>query len=193
MHVLRPKKLGYISPGQELKLNMARLLMELREHVLLTLRCLIAIGVPIIGLPYWSSWLEFFNPRSTTKATEAVTVPEFQEALTALRKIQAATQVSVSYHDYGQLLIEAKIRVNDAARTLPKGPARDELQAAMEAYGDSGRVWGSKLETNNPWFNADGEPGKTLIPKYGLPRDSKMPGELYSTDEAAPDNLESSG
>jgi hypothetical protein len=145
----------------------------------LTLRGIIAIGVAIIGLPLFIYCLEFFSPPTTTKAAEVTPVetyrrqsPELQEALTALRKIQAATQVGVAYHDYGQLLIEAKVRVNDAVRTLPEGPARDELQAATEAYVDAGRVYSLKLE-QQPWLTADEEPGKTLIPKYGLPPQSK--------------------
>ena len=70
----------------------------------------------------------------------AVHPPEAYEALASLRKFQAATQVGVSYLQYGQLLIEAKDKTNAASRVLSDGPLESEIQAAMDAYADAGQV-----------------------------------------------------
>jgi hypothetical protein len=47
------------------------------------------------------------------------------EAIKALRKIDAATQVGVNLTTYNELLIEAK--VNEADRTLPDGDLKTDL------------------------------------------------------------------
>ena len=62
-------------------------------------------------------------------------------ALTALRKVQASTQVGVNYPQYGPLLIEAKSQVNAAVSALPQGELKSELQAAIDAYTDAYDGW----------------------------------------------------
>jgi phage gp46-like protein len=73
------------------------------------------------------------------------------EALKALKKVQAATQVGVNSSQYGQLVIEAQAAVNDASSKLPDGELKKELQAAIEAYGDAPDAW-SKYDTVNLSF-----------------------------------------
>src|SRR5438046_598475 len=67
------------------------------------------------------------------------------EAVAALRKVHAATQVGVNYQQYGMLVIEAKDKVNNANATLPDGDLKNKLNAAMEAYTDAGQAWGAKV------------------------------------------------
>lgn len=71
-------------------------------------------------------------------------------ALTALKKIQAATEVGVSYQQYSQLVVDAKAAVNDATSNLPDGELKAELQAAMEAYVDAGEGWANTKTEDMP-------------------------------------------
>jgi len=64
-----------------------------------------------------------------------------REAVTALRKIEAATQTGVSYGNYQPLLIEAKAKVNEASTKLPDDELKRELAAAMEAYVNASDGW----------------------------------------------------
>jgi hypothetical protein len=97
-------------------------------------------------------------------------------ALTALRKIQAATQVGVNYQQYGPLLIEAKSQVNTAASTLPQSGLKSELQAAVEAYTDAYDGWektmsGGIIIAGSPDIERmkAGVAVGQLMQKYGIP------------------------
>ena len=87
---------------------------------------------------------------------------ETLDAVAALKKIQAGTQVGVSYEQYGQLLVEAKAKTNEAVRSLPEGSLKTELTAAMDAYADAATVWNLKV-TNNSLTD------RNLIAKYNIP------------------------
>lgn len=63
------------------------------------------------------------------------------EALSALRKIEAATQVGVSYEKYGELLIEAKAKVNEATKILPPGDLSANLFLTMKNYEIAQIAW----------------------------------------------------
>jgi hypothetical protein len=89
-----------------------------------------------------------------------------REAVAALRKIEAAVQVGVSYQQYGPLLVEAKSKVNDANAVLPEGELKQKLNAAMDAYADANQIWGIKI--SGPNLLPDREPGATLMRKYNL-------------------------
>lgn len=92
---------------------------------------------------------------------------ESLDAIAALQKIQAGTQVGINYQNYGQLLIEAKAKTNEAVRLLPDGQLKDEFNGAMDAYADAAKAWGVKIEGHQLHDNY--EPGKSLIQKYQLP------------------------
>lgn len=98
-----------------------------------------------------------------------------QDAIAALKKIQAATQVGVNYQQYGMLLIEAKDKVNSANTALPDGELKTELNAAMDAYTDASAGWGAHIQ--NGFFRADSELGQQLIQKYSVKTfgDTKRP------------------
>jgi len=87
------------------------------------------------------------------------------EALKALRKIEAATQVGVSYQQYGQLVIDAKAQVNEATAILPEGELKKELETATDAYSDAGRVWSAAIARE--LFPGD-EVSKYLKSKYNI-------------------------
>lgn len=87
-------------------------------------------------------------------------------ALTALKRVQAATQVGVNHQQYGQLVIDAKAQVNEAARVLPDGELKGALTGAMDAYADAAQSWGFKVSTRS--LDPRTEPGVTLMRKYNL-------------------------
>ncbi len=96
-----------------------------------------------------------------------------EEAIAALQKVQAATQVGVNYQNYGQLVIEAKAQVNKANSLLSDSGLKTELNQAMDAYADAALAWSFKFQPEArslaPYLFPNIEPGKTLIPKYSLP------------------------
>ncbi len=109
--------------------------------------------------------------------------PAVSDAIKALRRIEAAVQVGVNFQQYGQLLIEAKSQVNEASAKLPDGELKRELNEAMEAYVDAGRVWNNKIQ--GYMILADSEPGKTVIPKYSLRTTTESRGrQEANADEA---------
>jgi hypothetical protein len=88
------------------------------------------------------------------------------DALKALRRMSAATEVGVNYQQYGQLAIEAKSQVNEAAAVLPDGALKTELNAAMDAYADAGQAW--SVFVRDSYLDNQSEPGKTLAKKYPI-------------------------
>jgi hypothetical protein len=127
-----------------------------------TLLVLVSFGIACGGL-------------SSTQRTAA------DDALTSLRKIKAATEVGVNYQQYGLLVIDAKAKVNEASRVLPKGDLNNELNATMEAYADALQGWQMKI-TSLLWV--DREPGKTFVRKYSIPLDP--PTTTIAPDNAVP-------
>jgi hypothetical protein len=94
------------------------------------------------------------------------TDPKAEDAIAALRKVQAATQVGVTYIQYGPLVIDAKAKVNSASEELPEGELRTELIAAMDAYADAWKGWGAMQGSDNiPATNPTIEP---IVDKYHL-------------------------
>lgn len=106
---------------------------------------------------------------------------ETTEAVAALQKLQAATQVGVNYQTYGQLLIEAKAKVNDAMKSLPEGELKTEMSGAMDSYADASTVWGIKIDRHN-LYGDNSEPDKTLIAKYSIPVEPAKYGSPPSAD-----------
>lgn len=101
------------------------------------------------------------------------------DAVSALRKLEAASQVKPSLMQYNQLVIEAKARVNEASAVLPDGELKQELNAAMDAYADAAVAWAAMQRA---YLREDKEPGKTLGPKYGLHFDSTTAGIVEHTE-----------
>jgi hypothetical protein len=74
------------------------------------------------------------------------------DAIKALGRIEAATEVGVNYQQYGQLVIDAKAVVNEAERILPAGSLLTNLREAMDAYRDAGRDWDRKIRYSSLTF-----------------------------------------
>jgi hypothetical protein len=89
-----------------------------------------------------------------------------RDAVDALRKIQAATQVGMTYDQYSGLVIEAKAKTEKSARALPDGPLKIEISNAIDSYTDGVAVWQMQLK-GRPLELRD-EPGARLLPRYSI-------------------------
>jgi len=95
------------------------------------------------------------------------------DAVKLLRKVDAATEVGVSYAQYGPMLIDAQASVNEASTALPEGELKNELKLAIEAYKDAYLAW---QITNKQGFITVGQSipqgiaeGSHLVKKYSIP------------------------
>jgi hypothetical protein len=93
-----------------------------------------------------------------------------KEAMVALGKVQAATQVGVNFAQYSSLVIEAKAKANQMA-VIPNGALKDSINSAVESYADAGQVWNERIQHGGDQANIWSKfgVGETLIPKYSLP------------------------
>jgi hypothetical protein len=107
--------------------------------------------------------------RKATTA-EALQKQAANEALKALRKIEAATQVGVKFEQYQEFVTEAKAQMNEASARLPEGDLKRELTTTMDAYFDAGQVWGKKVEGFDRLY-PNSDLGNMLEAKYSLPED----------------------
>ncbi|HVS81903.1 MAG TPA: hypothetical protein VHE60_09210 [Pyrinomonadaceae bacterium] len=89
-----------------------------------------------------------------------------QDAMDALRKIQAGTQVGMTYDQYSGLVIEAKAKAEKAARVLPDGLLKIEISNAIDSYTDGVAVWQMQLKSRP--LELRYEPGARLLPKYSI-------------------------
>ena len=93
------------------------------------------------------------------------------EALRALRKIQAATDVGINFSEYGELVVEAKAAVNEAIAEMGDSTLSKELQAAMQAYADASTAWNLSMKDSASFrgysfFVYEGSEGRHLDTKY---------------------------
>lgn len=104
-----------------------------------------------------------------------------QNAVKALRKLEASTQVHPSYTQYNALVIDAKAEVNEVARVLPDGELKSHLNGAIEAYADAATAWSAMGESlHGSYLSNRDEPGTTLSKRYEIDLDPvKVAGQKY--------------
>jgi hypothetical protein len=66
-----------------------------------------------------------------------------EEAVKALKKLNAATDVGINKSEYSKLVIEAKTSVTQASEKLPAGVLKTEMMSAIDAYQDVIGLWNS--------------------------------------------------
>lgn len=97
-----------------------------------------------------------------------------EEALTALKKLQAAVQVGMNKVQYSNLLIEAQSAVNQAHQVLPDGELKKALNDTVETYTDANNVWNGKVVMQN---------GQNVAIKYGAGKLSEITESEIKHDE----------
>lgn len=88
------------------------------------------------------------------------------DAVISLKKVQAATQIGMTYEQFSGLVIEAKAKTNDALPSLSESGLKDAIQDAIDCYADAVTVWQMKVKGQNLY--AYSEPGRTLLTKYSI-------------------------
>src|SRR5262245_17090780 len=105
------------------------------------------------------------EPAASTVITDP-TLPNARKAYSALRKLAEAAQIKLPYPQYGALLIEVKLAVEEEAANLPESPLKSDILRALEAYNDAGRAWGAAQTKDTIPIST--EPGATLMKKYNI-------------------------
>jgi hypothetical protein len=95
-------------------------------------------------------------------------------ALRALRKMASATEVGISYQEYGSRLIDLKTEVDEAISQMSDGELKTEISLAMEAYADASVAWSTSIKHGRDTMFPDIEPATSLIRKYSLPIDTSI-------------------
>lgn len=133
----------------------------------------------ILGFLIFSTLLTACSGLSAKQKTAA------ENAIKALRKVEAATQVKVSYGQYSQLMIEAQAQDNEALTALPDGELKKEIGLAMEAYKDAQTAWKSSFSQSGYIAKgyASAQGGVDVIQKYSIPVGNSG---LLSPEEALP-------
>ena len=96
----------------------------------------------IVSIVFSTKSTEIDQPTSSSAVKQSVL-----DAVKALRKLDGATQVGVTFPQYGPLLIEAKSSVDEALADLPEGELKREILAAMEDYVIAGQAWSESLRS----------------------------------------------
>ena len=111
--------------------------------------------------------------------------------LKSLRRLEAATTVGVSEHDYQSRLIDTVADVNEALRAIPDDPrrmdnsARSRIVLALKAFQSAGTFWTESTEKQSRAAILDGASGP-ILKLYGLQLDRVGP--LPPVPADLPDN-----
>src|SRR5262245_61767876 len=107
-------------------------------------------------------------------------LPAARKAYAALRKLAEAAKIKLPVGQYGNLLIETKLVVEESLPEISEYALKNEIARAMDAYYDAGQAWGAArvYDASRPTFGAarvieqripvDSEPGATLMRKYQI-------------------------
>lgn len=88
------------------------------------------------------------------------------DAVASLKKVQAGTEIGMTYEQFSGLVIEAKAKTNDALPSLSESGLKDAIQDAITCYADAVTVWQMKVKNEPLYINY--EPGRTLLPRYSI-------------------------
>ncbi|MFN2517263.1 MAG: hypothetical protein ABR556_13730, partial [Pyrinomonadaceae bacterium] len=117
---------------------------------------------------------------ASTNALSQQALTVTNDSLKSLRKVDAATQVGVSYVQYGSLLIDAQAQVNEALPLLPNTQFKNEIKMAVEAYNDAYLAW---QIANKQGFIISPAPSG-LIDSTELVRKYSLPPSVFSSGES---------
>jgi hypothetical protein len=102
------------------------------------------------------------SPQAKTSASKA---------LKSLRKLAGATEIGITFQEYGTRLIDINAEVDEALASLPEGVIKQEISLALQAYVDAGKAWNVTIQHGSQY-------GRTVtlwladfIDKYSVPHD----------------------
>lgn len=113
--------------------------------------------VLLLGIASFAAYKLLTSPAiEQTKISQKAT----DEALEALRKVDAATEVGINKLDYSTLLINAQAVSNHANEVLPEGSVKNGIKATMTSYMDAKTIWFLMGDDDSIWTCAE-QPDKT--------------------------------
>lgn len=118
--------------------------------------------------------LIFSESKSPVAGAEGGANSAAGEAIKALRKLESATSVGVSFAEYGTRLIDAKAAVDEALPRVSDGELKSEIELAMSEYSLASQVWQTvnremiEDRYNSGYLDASTELGASLVKKYKL-------------------------
>jgi hypothetical protein len=106
------------------------------------------------------------NEETGTKSTELIAA---EKVITALRRLDNAIAVGVTFQNYSSLLIENKTMVDENLKNVSDSEFRFSVDQALTDHQYAMSVW--NLAVANGWsvFFTKQEPGRTLITRYRVP------------------------
>ena len=119
--------------------------------------------------------------KPTPTVTPTPTVPQAAvDAIKSLRRMKSATEVGITYVEYGTRIIDLKGDVDEALTELPEGELKQVMGWAMEAYGDALVAWSHVAQGHH--LLIDYEPAKSLQKKYSIPEVNNHGGDARFTE-----------
>ena len=83
--------------------------------------------------------------RMTRKQQNAATA-----AMNAVRRLESATKVGLTYSDYSRRLVNTQVTVDEQLRGVPSSDFKSEVQAAMKGYGTARYWWKQSIDFSRP-------------------------------------------
>lgn len=103
-----------------------------------------------------------------------------RDSLKALRKMAGATEIGISFQEYGSRVIDAKAEVEEGLGQLPEGELKTEISLAMDAYADASKAWNEMIRYE--FLIVKFEPGATFQKKYSIPIDTSLSDPIMRRD-----------
>lgn len=132
-------------------------------------------------------WIQSLSASSSSGPVYAVAPPASAEALAALnalKKLQAKTEVGVSYRDYSPAVADARFAVKQFLDTPRAGSEAISaaLASALAAYEDAGELWNLEIQFGQPFVQCEGALSeKVICDKYPeLFKDERQPYRIRS-------------
>ncbi len=85
--------------------------------------------------------LIFSESGSSASNAESSIKAAAKEAVKAIRKLESATSVGVSFAEYGTRLIDAKADVDESLSRMSDGKLKTEIGLSMDEYSYASQVW----------------------------------------------------
>ena len=85
--------------------------------------------------------------RSKPASRKEVVLSAADSIMRSLRRLNSATSVGITMRDYSQLVVTESAVIDEAMRSVPRGPFEDHVRRARDAYIDARKVWSEAFES----------------------------------------------
>ena len=97
---------------------------------------------------------------------QELAVSAAESVMKALRRLGSATEVGITFRDYGQLLVTELANIDEGMRSVPDGPFKEAVLKSRQAYLDAREMWSDSIQgTYVSTFRISAEP---VFRRYGI-------------------------